>query len=135
MKMIDLPLMARDSGHTYPDDGNCPACGTSFKDSQGFAYISAGSLLTDAVGENSLITFKMESFFGIGFHGNDIDVRDSVHAEIIKDLSSEQFDICFCSFRCLKMWLVEVFDKLQDELDLKRRSRLKQGKIKGDNSQ
>lgn len=120
MKKIEIPLLTNEDGHTFPMDGDCPACGVPFKITGGFAYMSGGALLIDNVSDDSCRTSKMEAFFGIGFHGNDVDVRDSVHAQIVHDLLSDQFDICFCSLQCLKDWLNQLLDTLQSELDDKR---------------
>jgi hypothetical protein len=126
MKRIEIPLLTNEDGTSFPKDGKCPLCGTAFKDARGVAYISGGALVIDkasgdSIDPSTMGLLKLEAFLGIGFHSGDAEVRDSVHADIVDDLLSDQFEISFCSFQCLKSWLNQLLDGLQSELTDKQR--------------
>lgn len=120
MTRINLPLLAGTDRPVFPTDGNCPECGKSLITSGGVASLTGGALLVDDATGDSVDTSKLEAFFAIGFHGNDVQVRDSVNAQVVDDLQSGQFAVCFCSLACLRLWFNQVVDQLQDDLDRNR---------------
>ena len=106
--MNDQPLLKNEDTPVVPADGKCCVCSGSFD--RGIAYLSAGALLMDKSGENSIPTDKLRAFFNIGWHGATKD--KSVDVEIVSNLAGGQFDIQFCSQRCMSKWFEEVLAQL-----------------------
>jgi hypothetical protein len=40
-------------------------------------------------------------------------VRDSAGATIVSELSGEQFDLNWCSVGCLRVWFLELLDRVE----------------------
>ncbi|GHT13739.1 hypothetical protein FACS1894170_10050 [Planctomycetales bacterium] len=55
----------------------------------------------------------MDGYLDIGFHSNPVD--RSVNHNVVENTSWGQFDISFCSLRCLKQWFLGVISSLEEE--------------------
>lgn len=112
MDDLRFPLLSGTSRDgIYPTDHRCPVCGGDF--SNGFAYLSGGSLLLSKDGRNSLHIDRLRAFWHVGFHGKDPDMRDSGNWVLVDDVSGGQFDLHCCSIRCLRASLMQILDQLE----------------------
>jgi hypothetical protein len=116
MKKIKLPVLGKnDKRPFFPADGLCPVCQTKFKGLDGIAYLCAGSILDSL--KHKIDDNEFDAFFNIGYHGKDSAVRDSANADIVNELKSDQFDLSFCSLGCIRSFLNQVIDDLEEELE------------------
>jgi hypothetical protein len=97
----------------YPSDGRCPHCGRDF--SQGFAFLSAGAIQLSAEGQDSIEASRIQAFLDIGFHGVDSSMKDSSHVAVVEELNGGQFDLKWCSVRCMREWLLELLRRIEGE--------------------
>jgi hypothetical protein len=95
----------------YPRDRRCPVCGKEMR--QGFAYLSAGALLLSKDGQDSIDTDRLRGFLSVGFHGTDTEMRDSSDVSVVDDLFGGQFDLHWCSVKCLRAWLLELLQEVE----------------------
>ena len=77
-------------------------------------------------GQDSLPCDQLKAFLHVGFHGSDPEMRDSGDLMIIDDLSVGQFDLQWCSIRCMRKWLTQLLDKLEANI-----GRADEGRDKG----
>lgn len=123
MAPLSHPLLQYDDSPWFPHIPECPVCGTAFKESNCIAYLSSGALRVDENGDSvDARDLRVESLFHIGFHGVSSDMSDSVDANIVADLQSDQFDLQYCSLKCLRQWLNNVVDELETILSMSRKS-------------
>lgn len=94
----------------------CPVCGKPI--TEGVAYFSFGAvvdlLLLD---EMKLSEDVLEGFCRVGYHGADVEVRDSVDYCIGDSIKGGQLDISFCSLACIRTWFCHILDELERELE------------------
>ena len=107
------PVLSGDEPPFYPADAVCPTCAAPF--TTGFAYFNGGALLLSRNGQNSITTDRFRAFLHVGFHGRDPDMRDSSDVTVISDLSGGQFDMNWCSVKCLREWLTRLLDRVESE--------------------
>lgn len=121
MSRLPLPLLSGTDGSTYPArrDGKCPLCRRTFQAAGGLAYLHCSTLYSDESG-TMVNSDSVDTEFSIGYHGADVEVRDSVHVTIVESLHHEQFDLNFCSLECLRTWFNSVIDSLARELRARR---------------
>jgi hypothetical protein len=108
-----LPLLSAADRPFFPTDSRCPRCGHNF--SQGFAYLSAGALLLSPDGQDSIETDRLRAFLHIGFHGKDSSMADSSGVSPIVDLHGGQFDLQWCSVRCMRESVLDVLERIEAE--------------------
>ena len=60
---------------------------------------------------------RLEGFLRMGFHGKDVEMRDSTDATIVSDLVGGQFDLQWCSVVCMRAWLVRLLIELELRLN------------------
>lgn len=115
---MKLPFLSKSDRMFYPTDGCCPMCGSDFK--EGVAYISGGALLMSPDGMDSIHTDRLEGFLHLGFHGKDSAMRDSASLMIVDDIAGGQYDLQWCSVRCMRSALNQLLDEI--ELSIKAQS-------------
>ena len=106
-----FPVLSGDSPPFYPTDALCPVCAAPF--TKGFAYFNGGAMLMSRNGQNSITTDRFRAFLRVGFHGIDPDMRDSSDVLVVSELSGGQFDMNWCSVRCLREWLTRPLDRVE----------------------
>jgi hypothetical protein len=106
--MSEMPLLKDDDRPVWPADGMCPVYGRPLK--VGFVYLSAGAVLMDDSGANSIHTDRVRAFFNIGRHGTT--EGRSTDVEIVANLSGGQFDLQYCSRRCAAVWFEKLLARL-----------------------
>ena len=113
MRVSSSPLLSGSGPPFYPADGRCPVCGGAF--SRGFAYLSGGALQLSADGQDSVHSDpdRLQAFLHVGFHGRDSDMRDAANVSIVADLHGGQFDLQWCSVRCMREWLLELLREVE----------------------
>lgn len=111
MSDCPFPLLTSGDKPFYPPDGRCPVCGADFR--HGVAYLSAGALLLSDDGQDSVETSRLRAFFHIGFHGSDTEMRDSSDVPVVEGLAGGQFDLSWCSVRCMREWLLGLLREVE----------------------
>jgi len=109
-----IPLLSKTSRGIYPAENGCPACGQPF--SHGFAYMMGGAILLSKDRQNSLAHDRLEGFLHIGFHGSDADASGSADILVVDDVVGGQFDLQWCSVRCMRAWLTKLLDTLEADI-------------------
>lgn len=56
---------------------------------------------------------RFHAFLNIGFHGRESDVRDSADVTVVEDLHGGQFDLQWCSVRCMREWLLGLLQEIE----------------------
>ena len=110
---MSFPLLSTADRPVYPADARCPRCGRDF--SGGFAFLSAGALLLSQDGQDSVDASRLQAFLHVGFHGLDSAVRDSSGVAVVEDLQGGQFDLNWCSIRCMREWLLSLLQRIETE--------------------
>ena len=111
MNGLHLPVLSGSSSAFYPPDRRCPVCGDAF--AEGIAYLSGGALLLSKDRQNSVHNDRLEAFLNVGFHGKDPGTRDSGDMMVVDRVSGGQFDLQWCSVRCMRAWLMQLLDELE----------------------
>jgi hypothetical protein len=111
---MSFPVLSTDDRPVYPADARCPKCGRDF--SQGVAYLSAGAILLSPDGHDSIETSRLQAFLHVGFHGVDSAMRDSSDVAVVEDLHGGQFDLNWCSIRCMREWLLSLLQRIEAEV-------------------
>ena len=109
--MPDCPLLTSNDRGFYPRDGICPVCGVRF--THGLAYLSAGARLLSQDEQDSIESNNLRAFLHIGIHGRDPEMRDSADIRVVRDLKGGQFDLQWCSIKCMREWFLGVFRELE----------------------
>lgn len=108
---LQIPLLSEASRGKYPADGRCPSCDSDFSD--GVAYLSGGGLLLSKDGQNSLHLDRLKGFLHVGFHGKSQEARDCGDLMLVDHVSGGQFDLSWCSIRCMRASLMQLLDQLE----------------------
>lgn len=109
-----IPLLSKASRGIYPTEDGCPVCGQPF--SHGFAYLMGGANLLSKDQQNSLTHDRLEGFLHLGFHGRDADASGSADILVVDDVVGGQFDLHWCSVRCMRAWLTKLLDTLEADI-------------------
>ena len=110
MQDLNLPLLSQQN----LSQSRCPNCGGELVG--GFAYLSGGALQLTKDRKDSIYSDRLEGFLHIGFHGEDVEMRDSTDAEIVSDVAGGQFDLQWCSVLCMRAWLMRLLNELESRL-------------------
>ena len=113
--MTQLPLLSSSDKPLYPTDARCPVCQSEFKN--GVAYLSAGALLLDKDRQNSIETDRLTAFLHIGFHGRESDMSDSSDEILVDELHGGQFDLQWCSIKCMREWLLKLLLEIESTIE------------------
>lgn len=106
----------------FPQKALCPWCKKhKVLDPHSFAILSAGAMLMDRKRENGWPDEKMDGFLSLAWHGahdsGEGKYRDiNHHIEIARDVRGGQFDIYFCSTKCLRAYLNFCVDELEKKI-------------------
>lgn len=92
---------------------SCPNCGCGISD--GFAYLSGGAILLSEDRMDSVHEERLEAFLAIGFHGAQPDMRDSCGDELVDSVEGGQFDLHWCSVKCMRESFNEMFDRMESQ--------------------
>jgi hypothetical protein len=106
-----FPMLSATDKPFYPTDGRCPVCNGGFE--QGMAYISGGALLLSSDGRNSIHPERLQGFLHVGIHGRDPDMQDSADVPIVAHLHGGQFDLQWCSIRCMREWVTMLLQRVE----------------------
>jgi hypothetical protein len=89
--------------------GTCLQCGASLGGNM-LAYISGGAV-EDADCPHQSLT----SYLSIGLHPNPD--SNAVDICVLDDWNGGQFQLSFCSFRCLQQWFLVIISRLESEYE------------------
>ena len=112
--MTSFPVLSAKDQPFYPADGDgrCPHCKGEIKIGE-FAYIGAGALLLSPDGQDSIYTDRLQAFLNVGFHSSDPDMKGSANISVIDDLQGGQFDLQWCTIRCMREWFDSLFQQVE----------------------
>jgi hypothetical protein len=103
----------------------CPWCKKNkVFEPHSFAVLSGGAMLMDKTRENGGPDDRLDAFLSLSWHGahdngkgNYRDINEMT--EIARDVRGGQFDIYFCSTKCLRAYLNYCIDKLEKKIKKK----------------
>jgi hypothetical protein len=111
-----FPVLSNTDRMFYPEDGLCPVCRVALKKGDQVAYLSSGAILLSKDRQNGICTKRLEAFLHVGVHGSDSDMRGSADISVVKDLEGGQFDLQWCSVKCMREWWLDLFQKLEQQV-------------------
>ena len=108
----------------YPDTNKCAWCkGHKAVEPHSMAILAGGAILMNRKTGDGGPNDRLDGFLGLTWHGahssdGGIGVHPNIYAtlEIAKDIKGGQFDIAFCSTRCLRAFLNYAVDKLEEKM-------------------
>ena len=118
----------------YPARAVCPRCGRrKVFEPHSFAVISGGALFGRLGSKNAGPDPRMKGFFGLTWHGahdnGSGDHRDVyVRVDVAKDCEDGQFEMYFCSPKCLRAFFDDCVDELEARIANPDRGRPRGGK-------
>jgi hypothetical protein len=113
--LVMFPVLQNDDHSVYPADGLCPICKKSLQQAVMVCYLNGGALfLTPDLQDQERVPPEMhQAFLHIGIHGNQTDGSGSEDVMIVDNLHDGQFDLNFCSTKCLKQWFSQIIERLK----------------------
>ena len=116
-----LPTV-KDRSSSFPKKARCPWCKKNkVLEPHSFAALNGGAMLMDRKRKNGGPDERMDGFLALEWHGahdggqgKDRDIHEMI--EIAKDVRSGQFDILFCSTKCLRAYLNYCVDALEKKI-------------------
>ncbi len=113
----------------YPKNALCPWCQKNkVLEPHSFAMLGGGALLMNRKDNSGGPNDKMDGFLYIAFHGahngglgKDQGIGGMI--ELARDVRGGQFDLYFCSTRCLREYLNYCVDELEEKIKKGRTSR------------
>ena len=122
-----MPSIRGKENH-FPQEPLCPCCKkkTIFEPNS-FAHIGGGALLFDREEDYGRVDDDMEGYLYIAWHGahceeggrgEDSDTEASV--QIAEAVIGGQYSLFFCSTECLRAFLNQCVDKLEQKIRRKR---------------
>lgn len=121
---MKFPLIEKNKSY-YPDKAICPWCKENkVFEPHSFVHIGGGALLEYPDEDETFgSSEKMLVFFHVGWHGAHPedggvgkDPDTYVNLNIANDVEGGQFELYFCSTKCLREFLNSCVDKLEDEI-------------------
>jgi hypothetical protein len=98
---MKFPLVRKEKWH-IPKDGVCPYCKKNkINNTNGFVQISGGA----DDGKNG--------FLYLMYHREPVEKHYNSVIDIAKDVKDGQFDIQFCSIKCLRSFLNSLCDEIE----------------------
>jgi hypothetical protein len=70
-------------------------------------------LLLSGDGKESVHTRSLQAFLHFGFHGPDAAMQGSSDVDVVADLEGGQFDLQWCSVRCMREWLLRLLREVE----------------------
>lgn len=122
---ISFPILSNKQG-IFPEASTCSLCNKEkVAEPHSFAVLSGGALLMEPAGDTGGPDDNMEGYLSIlwhGVHGEGEGEHQEIYKKIdvVEDLVSGQFDIYFCSTKCLRGFLNEMVDKLEERIEQKK---------------
>jgi len=100
----------------------CPMCGKKgIFEPNSFATINGGALLKE--GTSAHMDDKMEGFLSLGWHGAHTDMKGKgekpdtwANLDLARDTAYGQFEMYFCSTKCLRAYLNACVDELERKI-------------------
>lgn len=112
---LKYPLL-KGNKTSFPDKALCPWCKKNkVFEPHSFAVLSAGALLAE---DSKLSYSDMEGFFNLTWHGAHCGGKGKLRdiykvMDVAEDVKRGQFDLYFCSFKCLRAWFNSAVDELE----------------------
>ena len=101
---MKYPLVSKDNWN-IPKDGICPFCKEKpITSSNGFAQFSGGA----DNGDNAFMYFM--------YHHEPVEKEQNSVIHIAEDVKIGQFDIQFCSIKCMRGFFNTLFDEMENNI-------------------
>jgi hypothetical protein len=110
----------------HPKKARCPWCGENkVLEPHSFATLSGGAMLMDRKDRSGGPDDNMDGFLYLLWHGahdagEGTDREIGVIVDIARDVRGGQFDIYFCSTKCLRSYLNFCVDELENKINAER---------------
>ena len=72
-------------------------------------------------GMDSIQTDRLEGFLHLGFHGKDSAMRDSEDSMLVDCILGGQYDLNWCSVRCMRSALNQLLDDIESSVKIRSR--------------
>ena len=93
----------------------CVACGCK-RSPRGWVFLGGGALRMDCSTTSGWSTNQMEAFLCLGFHGPPGEYEVYTRVDILRRAVGGQFDLIFCSIRCLRNFLNGAIARLRKQI-------------------
>jgi hypothetical protein len=113
---MKLPII-RKSQSIFPTKALCPICKQAkVFEPHKFVSLSGGACLMAKSEKDSGPDSKMEGFFNIICHGKE-GAKNNYYLvfDIVKDIIGGQFEFYFCSVSCLRKWINDLLDHVEEK--------------------
>ena len=124
MKKIKFPILKGKKSY-FPQKAECPWCRRQkVLEPHSFATFGGGALLKDKETGAWAPSDRMKGYFDFGWHGchpedggSGEKPNTSGNVSIAYDVAGGQFDIYFCSTKCLREFLNYCVDELEQQIE------------------
>ena len=129
MRKFRFPVVTKKKT-SFPGPPVCPVCKkTKVCEPYSFTTLIGGACLQDRKGDPKDLDQRLEGFLSIDHHGKHDalppygEIELGAIVDIAKDTVGGQFDLYFCSPKCLRRFLNSAIDELEHRLKEQRRRR------------
>ncbi|MCB0324718.1 MAG: hypothetical protein KDD69_14145 [Bdellovibrionales bacterium] len=119
----ELPLLTKDHTVLWGEDGKCFVCGSGLVgEPHSFATMSGGGLQR-CQGDTQMSSKEIAGFLSFDWHGGHsdmggtgVDLDLSANFELASDTANGQFELIFCTTKCMRQFLNNCVDELEDRI-------------------
>lgn len=118
---MKLPTI-KDQSSSFPKKAICPWCKKNkVFEPHSFAVLSGGAMLMDKKRENGGPDDRLDAFLSLAWHGAHDGGKGKYRdinemTEIARDVRGGQFELYFCSTKCLRAYLNFCVDELEKKI-------------------
>ena len=91
------------------NDKRCMICSRLFSECRGATFtLTAGALLMSRTGKSGGMSERLRGFMSLSFHGRPGECEVFTSIEVVDSAPFGQFDLNFCSLRCLRLFFRDI---------------------------
>jgi len=113
--MTRYPLLKNCERGYLPRNGRCLICHKKIR--HVVVTLSAGAVY-DIDPDKKQDEPLLEGFWYLSFHTSNTDCKDNAWLEIVRDLVGGQFDLQFCSTKCLRVFFAKILRDFENRIEL-----------------
>ena len=113
VKSVRLPIYTRKKQPPLIPR-RCPGCGGSINYLAGAAYLTSASLPLANFANWWDVADRIGASLDLSFHGPPGEFEVYCNLPVVTDVQGAQFDLTFCSIRCMRSFLNVLCDQLED---------------------
>lgn len=112
---MKYPIISKKTKSFFPTSDICPICQTNRTQLNSEFFVLNGGALKKINKKTSLSTKKMEGFLSLQYHSGENGQNCGFNIDIVDQSKGGQFDIYFCSTNCLRLFLNELVDCIEEK--------------------